>query len=340
MNQLLPALTVVIPNFNHGHVIGDQLRAIFAQSVQPAKILIVDDASTDDSVNLIRQLIRGRSNTELICKSKNSGVIAVLNESLLTANTDYITFPAADDVVLQGLFEKSLIMLKRYPEAGLCSSISYVQDESGTSIIPNRLIYPISTPTYFTPERVFTMLLRGGSWFMGNTTVFRREALLSAGGFNPELYSFTDGFVSLVLALRHGAVFIPEPLAIWRRSDAGYAGIAVSDHERARKILTAAQAQMSAEFKDIFTSDLIARSNARLLYQLLSARLARYEYQVRDLVNTARPATGSKLFLIALSVSIRLFKTAILLTLRFRDIPWAVISKLWQWKFNQRSNKS
>src|SRR6267378_6753802 len=125
--QTLPSLTVVVPNHNHGHLVGEQLRAIFSQTAQPSKILIVDDASSDDSVSVIQRLIFGRANTQLICKHTNSGVCGVINEALRLADTDCVAFLAADDVILPGLFEKSLAMLARYPEAALCSAVTLVQ---------------------------------------------------------------------------------------------------------------------------------------------------------------------------------------------------------------------
>ena len=58
---------------------------------------------------------------------------------------------------------------------------------------------------------------------MGNTAAFHRESLLQVGGFDEDLGSFNDGFIHMVLALRHGACYIPEPLAGWRRLDDGIA---------------------------------------------------------------------------------------------------------------------
>src|SRR5258708_30186960 len=111
------ALTTVIPNYSHGHVIGQQLEAVFSQSVAPSRIIILDDGSTDDSVPRIRQLIAGRSNAELVCRTRNAGVIAAMNEGLRLASTEYISFAAAADLRLTGLYEKYHCLVRRYPQA-------------------------------------------------------------------------------------------------------------------------------------------------------------------------------------------------------------------------------
>ena len=127
MSKSFPSVTAVIPHYNHGHLIGKQLNSIFSQSVQPTKIIIIDDASTDDSVSVIQELIAGRPNVDLICRENNSGVVAVNNHGLHLADTDYIILSSADDEFLPGFFEKSLNLLHKYPEAALCSTITLAQ---------------------------------------------------------------------------------------------------------------------------------------------------------------------------------------------------------------------
>jgi len=324
----LPSLTVVIPNFNHGHLIEDQLRSIFAQTVQPAKILVIDDASTDNSVSVIRSLISSRKNVEVICKEANSGVVRAMNDGLHVAETECIGFLAADDMILPGMFEKSLALLARHTEAALCSGVSLVHHLSGNHEVPNRAAYPCSTSAFLNPAGVRSSLLVLEDWFMGNTTIFRREPLLAAGGFDLDLGSFADGFLSRVLALRHGACFIPEPLAIWRRVDAGYASSTRRDDGGFEQIMLIANARMSTTFKDLFPSDLIARCTARMLFRVLCARLDNFEARVRELLVAVQPVALGSMFPLVIRWATRILKLLLFGMLRFRDIPRVALSKL------------
>ena len=58
---------------------------------------------------------------------------------------------------------------------------------------------------------------------MTQTVVFRRAALLEAGGYHADLACATDGFLNVVIPARHGMCFIPEPLAMWRKLDESHA---------------------------------------------------------------------------------------------------------------------
>src|SRR5260370_3879878 len=148
------ALTTLIPSYTHGHVIGQQLEAVFSQSVVPYRIIILDDGSTDDSVQRIRQLIAGRSNAELVCTTRNAGVIAAMNEGLRLASTEYISFAAADDLVLPGLYEKSLGLLGRYPQAAFFPAVARVELRSGETRVPLPPAYPCPSPCFVAPAPV------------------------------------------------------------------------------------------------------------------------------------------------------------------------------------------
>jgi GT2 family glycosyltransferase len=54
-----PRMSVVIPNYNHGHLIEDALVAISRQTMLPSEVVVVDDGSTDDSVTRLQSLAAG-----------------------------------------------------------------------------------------------------------------------------------------------------------------------------------------------------------------------------------------------------------------------------------------
>jgi len=314
--------------FNHGHLIVDQLRSVFSQTVRCSRIIIIDDASTDNSVPTIRRLISGHQNVELVCKTENSGVSEVMNEGLHLAESECVAFLAADDKTLPDFFEKSLTLLSSYPDAALCSGVVLVQYHAGDYAVPSWTTYPCSTSAFLNPVQVREALLRSDGWFAGNTTVFRRQPLLAVGGFDPELESFSDGFISRVLALRHGACFIPEPLAMWRRVDRGYAGSTSSDEHKLEQILISSNTRMKTIYRDLFPPMLLARCSARMLFRVLSAKLDRFEQRARSIVEAVRPVAGGSSLLFAVRSVKLVLKLLFFLVLRPYDIVRVVLSKL------------
>ncbi len=253
-----PKLSVLMANYNHSRFLETALTAILEQSRQPDEIIVVDDASTDDSVEVLTALARQSPLIRVERNERNLGVVVTFNRLVDMAKGDYVYGAAADDMVLPGLFEKSLHLLAEHPRAGLCSCLARLMDEKGhdTKLLPTPMI--AGEPVFLPPGEVLRTLRRQGSWVMGNTALFRRAALLELGGFRPELHSFCDGFFHQVLALRHGACFIPEPLASWRRLEGGFASQTAGDLDRALDIMQAAGNLMRTTYRDLFPESYIA----------------------------------------------------------------------------------
>jgi len=215
-------LSVVIPNHNHAQFLPQALDAIIAQSRAATEVLVIDDASEDKSVELLHEYARRHPFIKLYCLEKNVGVVEAMNCGVQMAGGEYVFLASADDEVLPGLFEKSMYWLERFPEAGVCSALCRTMDERGrdTGLYSSRLVS--REATFLPPQAVASALERHGCWFVGSTSFFKRKGLEQIGGFRPDLGPFVDGFTQEVLALQHGACFIPEALARWRVVEAGY----------------------------------------------------------------------------------------------------------------------
>lgn len=322
------SLTVVIPHFNHGHLIHEQLEAILSQSLQPAKVIIVDDASTDNSVSAIRQLIAKRPGVELVCMEVNSGPVGVNSEGLDRVATEYVTFLAADDLILPGLLEHSVSVLDAYPNAAVCSALTRVEGRGGQWVLPHEQARPSSKPAYLSPEQVRSRLTRIGSWYLGCTAIYRTAQLRASGGFSAALHSFADEFMFNVLALQHGACFLPEVLAVNRQQVGGYAVRSTSRFERSRQILEESSRLMATKYTSLFPQELAARSNARMLFALASRQLDGFHAQMEELAAAARPVVGDSLFLFCSRSVTRLLRLAFFCALRPRDLPRVVVGRL------------
>lgn len=267
-----PTLSVVMPNYNHARYLPEALQALLDQSYRPLEIIVMDDCSTDNSVEIIQGFARKDPLIRLVQNERNMGVLPTVNRLIKVASGDYVCSTAADDLLLPGMLEKSMRLLARYPQAGLCSTISKVVDantERQTNLAPLKCIS--EHESYIPPDKALQWLRRRDSWIMGNTCVYRRAALLEAGGFVPELLSFCDGFIQMALALKHGACFIPEPLAVWRVSPTGFAVQSESNLQTSLKIWSHAAHLMRTTYADLFPPDYVDTWERQ---QLFRARLS------------------------------------------------------------------
>ena len=130
----LPTLSVIVPNYNHGAHLPACLKALLSQSVPADEIIVIDDGSTDNSVEIIEQLARQHSIIKFYRNDQNRGVIYTFNRGVDLATSQFIAGCGADDEVMPGYFEKSLRLLAEHPEAGVSAGICQFKD-LGTGLI-------------------------------------------------------------------------------------------------------------------------------------------------------------------------------------------------------------
>jgi glycosyltransferase involved in cell wall biosynthesis len=262
-----PTLTVVMPNFNHAHCINEALEAIEAQSFRPLEVIVIDDGSTDDSTSVIEQSAKRYPIIRLLRNERNMGVVFSVNRGLQEASGDYVSLQAADDKLLPEHFEKSMKFLAQYPQAGVSSALSLVVDEQGKDLgmqpAPPLIC---NTQCFLPPDKVLATLQRVGSWCMGNTAIYRRHALLEAGGLLPELKSYCDGFVFQVVALRHGACFVPEPLGVFRLAENGYSSGLRNNVQEFLSCMERAEHLMRSTYSNVFPKPYVQEFRKRNLH--------------------------------------------------------------------------
>src|SRR5882762_3451884 len=156
----LPSLSVILPNYNHGKLLPVAVEAILNQSAQPTEIIIIDDGSTDNSVEVIKGLASRSSIIKLHQNERNRGVSYTVARGIDLSSGDYVFFPAADDEILPGFFEKSLGLLAQYPQAGLsCTIGDWREMESGLNW--HMGVGLADKPSYLSPADMIALDRRG-----------------------------------------------------------------------------------------------------------------------------------------------------------------------------------
>ncbi|MGD2179758.1 glycosyltransferase family 2 protein [Lusitaniella coriacea] len=213
----LPTLSIVIPNYNHASYLEEQLQAILAQTFQPLEIIVVDDCSTDNSVAVVEHFAQNNRIIRLVKNEQNQGVSFSVNRGIAIASGEYMYPCAADDLVLPGLFEKSINLLVQYPGAGLCCSHpAFLDDVTGEIQKNEDWFHYGEKPCYIAPEALIEVVSPHKLWIAGHTCIIKRELFLEAGGYIPDLKWYCDWFVFHAIAFRYGICYIPEALAAFR----------------------------------------------------------------------------------------------------------------------------
>lgn len=215
-------------NYNHARYIGEQLQAILDQLYKPIEIVIIDDCSTDNSVEVIESFAQKEPTLRFFRNPKNLGTVVSGNLALEKASGDYIYWAAADDRVLPCLFMKSMSLLAQYPQAGLCCSHpAFLDDATGAIERHEDWFHLGRSPRYLPPDEVLKVV--PDIWIAGHTSIMKRSALLEAKHFIPELRWHADWFALYAIAFRYGICYTPEPLATQRVLPTSYSNAGMKD---------------------------------------------------------------------------------------------------------------
>ena len=227
-----PTLSVIIANYNHASHIGKALDAILSQSFLPAEVIVVDDGSTDNSVEVIDEFRKMYNIITLARNDKNRGVTFSNGRGLESASGDYVYFASSDDMVLPGFFEKSMELLSQYPQAGLChTELKTLQGREYKFYLAGR------QPFFPVDELTLVFKKRGYFTASGANSVIRRQALLDSGGIISQIGALWDVFAAMTVAVRHGMCYLPGPLVAIRTADDSFSGLAKRRGAVLRKIL-------------------------------------------------------------------------------------------------------
>jgi glycosyltransferase involved in cell wall biosynthesis len=256
-----PLVTVGVASYNNEPFLRDTLESIRNQTYKNLELIIVDDASTDNSVALIEawQAEFPEVNSRLIRHEKNAGICPSCNDIVRAAQGEFICLIGSDDVYLPDKLAVQVpLLLQSSPEVGVITSPVEFMDAQGNTIPkPDDFAIPH-------PEDVYLTLLR--SCVIAAMGVLVRRSCYDKVGLYDESLPFEDWDMWLRIAREYRFLYSPKISARYRRhGNAIFEKQKIAMQEGALQLL-AKQRGYSAEVDELIKAQ--TRLRAEQLYQL------------------------------------------------------------------------
>jgi glycosyltransferase involved in cell wall biosynthesis len=184
-----PLVSVVIPSFNQGQFIRATIDSILSQDYRPLQVIVVDGASRDDTVSILKSLC-DRPELEWISES-DSGVVEAVNKGFARARGDIIAIQSSDDCYLPGALKTVVQEFHSAQKPGLVYGDTVKIDAQGQELT-RQVIGPYS----------LLNLLRIQTWIPQPSAFFRRELLDALGGWDDRIPFAPDTDLWLRMAFR------------------------------------------------------------------------------------------------------------------------------------------
>lgn len=117
-NKQKPLVSVIIPTFNRGWILGEAIRSVIDQTYRPLEIIVVDDGSTDDTQKLLHTFDR---QIEVIFQ-ENKGVSAARNTGIRRSRGELIALLDSDDLWTPDKIERQVAFFNDHPDAMICQT--------------------------------------------------------------------------------------------------------------------------------------------------------------------------------------------------------------------------
>ncbi|MFT4261712.1 MAG: glycosyltransferase family 2 protein [Candidatus Woesearchaeota archaeon] len=174
-----PFISVLMPNYNCEKYLAEAIESILNQTYKNFEFIIVDDASTDNSWNIIQRYAKKDKRIKPFRNKKNLGRPSTRNKllSLISNKANYFLWMDSDDVVLKELIKDKVSYLEKNKELfGLGSSIDYV-DENLNFI--KRRTYPKTSKDVRNKFLLFSPLSQGGLMLRAELNKYKYNSEMS-----------------------------------------------------------------------------------------------------------------------------------------------------------------
>lgn len=228
----MPAITVAIPVYNGAKTIRTTLESIIQQSFSDLEIIVIDDGSTDQTADIVRQIDDSRIR---LISYPNEGLAASRNRGIHQSQCELISFIDADDLWTADKLADQLAALQTAPKASVAYSWTDCVDQSARFC---RRGSHVSAEGH-----VYEKLLMGNFLDSGSNALFRKSVFDTVGRFDVSLKAAEDWDMFLRVALDHTFAVVPKVQVLYRLSPQSMSANLERQERESLKVLTQAFAR-------------------------------------------------------------------------------------------------
>lgn len=205
--ETIPPLSVLMPVYNAARYVAEATESILNQTFRDFEFVIIDDGSTDGSLDILRRYEQQDARIRLYSR-ENRGLVATLNEGIGYCRAPLIARMDADDISLPERFDKQVAFMAAHPEVVLCGTAILCIDEK------NRHLRALAPPT--THEDIEAAHLEGSTCICHPSALLRRETVIDLGGYDENAHLIEDYDLWLRLGEVGVLANLPEMLLRYR----------------------------------------------------------------------------------------------------------------------------
>ena len=152
----LKKISVIIPNYNHSNYIIERINSFLNQSYKPHEIIVIDDKSTDNSLDILQDFEKKKL-IKLLINKKNVGGTESVNTGLKIATGEYLYPASMDDINCKDFFKKTALKLDENPQTNICMTYPSFYHDKENAYVTQPWIFPFTKEGYYKPSQIIKL---------------------------------------------------------------------------------------------------------------------------------------------------------------------------------------
>lgn len=225
-------VSICMPAYNASQYVEEAIESVLAQNYDPFELLIADDGSTDNTLELINQYKR-HPKVRIYSNRRNIGPAATRNKLVQLAKGEYMTPCDADDLMLPG----NLRRMSRFLDTHLRIGVVYANFLLLNTTQDNKIS---SDPKVFGKDYHKAWDLRENTFNHGGSMI-RKKLILAVGGYDETVFSIDDWSLWLKLTEITRAHYLTHEIYyVWRRNPKSITRTDKQNYTDSRRIIAEA----------------------------------------------------------------------------------------------------
>ena len=208
--SLLPAnpkVSIITPSYNQGHFLEETIRSVLAQDYPNLEYIIVDGASKDNSVDIIRKY---ESHLSWWVSEKDQGHADALNKGFAHATGDILAWINSDDTYEPGAVSEAVAFLSAHPEVGMVYGDANLTNNNSQIV-----------GKFAAKQTSYLQMLRGSVHIPQATTFYRADLWRKLGPLDLSLFFAFDYNMWVLFAKNSEIRYVPRLWANFRMHNSG-----------------------------------------------------------------------------------------------------------------------
>lgn len=208
-------ISIITASYNYENYIKETVQSVLSQTYNDWEMIIVDDCSTDNSIDVIKSYNDDR--IKLFVNEKNLGLKETLKRGIKEASSDWIVFLESDDVLAPDYLAKKVEIAQKYNDINLIfNDCEFFGNEERVKAFEHALKKTrslLQNQSY--PKKMLYDFYQSNKIFTFSSVMAKRSHLLKVN-FNPKLDYLIDWHLWIQLSSLGKFYYLPEKLTKWR----------------------------------------------------------------------------------------------------------------------------